>query len=74
MRIPTLTLTPALAAWIASRCDPGTPALLVRQDGADVEVTRADGAELSASESAHVRGTVAAHRAEPLGWPSKKKN
>lgn len=46
----------------------------MRQVGADVEVTRADGSDLSAAESAHVRGTVAAHRAEPLGWPSKKKN
>ena len=29
-------------------------------------VTRADGGELSPAESAHVRGAVAAHRAEPL--------
>jgi len=66
MTISNLTLTPALARWLASRCDPGTAPLAARQDGPDVVVTRADGAELSAAESAHVRGTVAAHRVEPL--------
>lgn len=72
MKINDLTLTPALSAWLASRCDEGTQPLEARQDGAAVVVTRADGSDLSVTEQVHVRGTVAAHRAEPLRMPSKK--
>jgi len=64
MKIQNLLLTPALTAWLASRGD-GAP-LLVRQDGADVEVTREDGAEPLPHEARRVAGIVAAHAAEPL--------
>jgi hypothetical protein len=75
MRIPSTPLTPALTAWLASRNDPGTPALAVRQDGAAIEVTRADGTALSAHEEAHVRGVMAANAVGPLAMPgSRKKN
>lgn len=66
MTLKNLVLTPALARFLASRCDPGTAPLTARQDGPDVVVTRADGAELSDLETRHVRGTVAAHRVEPI--------
>lgn len=71
---PVAPVTPALLAWLASRNDPGTPTLLARHlDDGRVEVTRHDGSPLSASEEAHVRGTIAAHRAGGgLRMPSKK--
>lgn len=72
MTLQNLSLTPALADWLASRCDPGSAPLVVRQAGTSVEVTRADGSELSETEAAHVRGTVAAHRVELLRPMSKK--
>lgn len=64
MRVPGLTLTPALLDWLASRSD-GAP-LSVVQDGADVLVTRADGSEPAEHEQRRVAGIVAAHAAEPL--------
>ena len=70
---PIAPVTPALLAWLASRSDPGTPALRAVETPGGVEVTRHDGSSLSASEDAHVRGTRAAHRAGGgLRMPSKK--
>lgn len=64
MRIPHVTLTPALLDWLASRGD-GAP-LSVTQDGPDLIVTRADGSEPEDHEQRRVHGIVAAHAAEPL--------
>lgn len=70
---PVSHVTPALLAWLASRNDPGTPTLRAVETPGGVEVTRHDGSPLSASEEAHVRGTLAAHRAGGgLRMPSKK--
>jgi hypothetical protein len=71
---PIAPVTPALLVWLASRNDPGTPALLAVEAPGGVEVTRADGSALSDHEAAHVRATLAAHRADGgLRMPSKKK-
>lgn len=72
MRIPDLTLTPALTAWLASRGDGAQ--LTVRQDGAAVVVTRVDGSEPLPHEARRVEGIVAAHRAEPFTSEPSKKN
>jgi len=64
MKIENLSLTPALTAWLASRGD-GAP-LLVRQDGAHVEVTREGGDEPLPHEARRVAGIVAAHAAQPF--------
>lgn len=71
MIIPSLTLTPALLAWLRSRHDDDAKPLRVRQRGPDVDVLRADGAELSELEQRHVRATLAAHAVEPLTRPPR---
>jgi hypothetical protein len=71
----TVTVTPALAAWISSRHDPGQPPLRIRPLGAGLSlIERADGSPLSASEAAHVRGVLAAHAAEEIVTPPAKKS
>lgn len=64
MRIPHVTLTPALLDWLASRGD-GAP-LSVVQSGPDILVTRADGSEPADHEQRRVAGILAAHAAEPF--------
>jgi hypothetical protein len=66
VRIPDLTLTPALRAHLEREHDDGSPRLVVRQEGDAVLVERQDGSELSEREAVGVRGLVAAHRVEPL--------
>jgi hypothetical protein len=62
-----IPLTPALIQSLASRHDPGQPPLVVETDA--LTVTRADGSPLSEAENRHIRGTLAAHAAEPLTRP-----
>lgn len=69
VRLPGVTLTPALAAWLSTRGD-GAP-LSVRQDGPDVVVLRADGAEPLSHEAIRCQGIVAAHAAEPFTRPPR---
>lgn len=59
-------LTPALRRWLEAGHDDDWPPLLVRQVGESVEVTRADGCELSDREQTEVTALMAAHAVEPL--------
>lgn len=72
MIIRSIAPTPALTAWLQRQHDDGQPALTVAAVGDGLEVLRADGAELSETEAAHVRGIIAAHRVQPLFPPPSK--
>lgn len=69
VRLPGVTLTPALAAWLSTRGD-GAP-LSVSQDGPDVVVLRADGAEPLPHEAIRCQGIAAAHAVEPFTRPPR---
>lgn len=71
--IVSITISPALQAWIRSRHDPGQPPLRIRYLGAGLSrIEREGGAELSETEAAHVRGLLAAHAVEPIStYPQK---
>jgi hypothetical protein len=75
IRDPSLTFTPALAAWLRGAHDDGQPDLLVRAIVGDptaaLRITRADYSDLSPAEEREVRALLAAHAAEPLTMPSK---
>jgi len=68
-----VTLTPALAAWIAQAHDDGQPELratsILRGGTYGTEVTRGGGSELSPTEEREVRALLAAHAVEPLRIP-----
>ena len=63
MRIRGVALTPALRAWLVAA---GDAPLTVRRIADTIEITRADGAELSAEEEIEVRALISAHDVEPL--------
>lgn len=69
VRLPGLTLTPALTAWLSTRGD-GAP-LSVSQDGPDVVVLRADGTEPLPHEAIRCQGIAAAHAVEPFTRSSR---
>ena len=62
MKIGSTKLTVALKEWLEDAGDP----LNVRRVGADIDVTRPDGSELSEFEARRVRELLAAHAVEPL--------
>jgi hypothetical protein len=67
------SVTPALVRALREQHDDGQGALRVRLDAGAVEVTRADGSELSDDEARHVAGILAAHAAEPIrAWAKNR--
>ena len=66
MKIMATKLTRALRGWLTSSHDDGHEPLRVEQVGPDIDVTRADGSELSAAEELEITARLAAHAVEPL--------
>jgi hypothetical protein len=64
--------TAALDHWLRESHDDGCAPLSVEQVGADIQVLRADGSELSADETIEVRARLAANAVEPLRLPSRR--
>ena len=64
--IAPVQVTQALAAWLSQAHDDGQTELSCRQRGHMLEITRADGSELSETEMVEVRALLAAHAAEPF--------
>ncbi len=61
MLIRSTSLTARLARWLRESHDDGAADLAVRVAGGDIEVTRADGSDLSPTETLEVTARLAAH-------------
>ena len=72
MLILRTTRTAALDYWLQDSYDDGWPPLKVEQVGADIQVLRADGSELSADETIEIEARLAANAVEPLRLPKRR--
>ncbi|RYE79757.1 MAG: hypothetical protein EOO74_03210 [Myxococcales bacterium] len=70
MTLGSTLLSDSLHRSLALCHDPRQPPLVVRSRGADLEVTRASGAEPSASEQREVRARLAAHVSDADDTPT----
>ncbi|RYE86550.1 MAG: hypothetical protein EOO75_15590 [Myxococcales bacterium] len=61
----TSSLSDELLDWLARSHDPDQPLLVVRPRGRDLEVLRADGTEISATEHREVFARLVVHALEP---------
>lgn len=59
-------VTPGLVAWLERQHDDNERPLVVLAGSRRVAIRRADGAELTEREQAHVRGVLAAHAVKDL--------
>jgi hypothetical protein len=72
MLILRTTRTAALDHWLRESHDDDCAPLSVEQVGADIQVLRADGSELSEDEKIEIEARLAANAVEPLRLPKRR--